>query len=92
MRTSNAGLFGEHNFLTGTKWVPFIGAGVNYKRIDGGGSSNDTVEGVATVGVKYFLRSDMALSISGSGGWVLDGPDGDDGFASRVNFGLRFYF
>ncbi len=88
----NVGLFGEHNFMTGSKWVPFIGGGVNYKRLDGGGSSNDTVEVVAEAGVKYFLRSNMAISASIAGGWVADGPDGDDGFASRVNFGLRYYF
>jgi hypothetical protein len=30
------GVFGEYNFLTGTKWVPFVRAGLGYSRPDQG--------------------------------------------------------
>lgn len=87
----NAGLFTEFNYMTGTKWVPFVGGSASYKRIDTG-DSNDGLETTLEFGVKYFLRSNMAISTSMSGGWFTAGNDGDDGFSSRVNFGLRYYF
>ncbi len=86
-----AGLFVEYNYLTGTKWVPFAGGSASYKRVDNG-DSNDGLDTTLEFGVKYFLRSNMAISTSIAGGWFTAGDNGDDGFSSRVNFGLRYYF
>ncbi|MGD9419875.1 MAG: hypothetical protein Q7R22_013130 [Verrucomicrobiota bacterium JB025] len=62
-----AGLFTEYNIHTGTKWVPFVGGGVNYKRLDTGDDSADGIETGLEFGVKYFLRANMAISASMTG-------------------------
>lgn len=86
------GVFGEYNFNTGTKWVPFIGLGAEWARIDDGAFDADAIRLRGELGVKYFLRENMAISGSMSGSWVSDTtPDGDD-FGKQINFGLRFYF
>jgi len=84
----NIGVFGEYNFLTGTKWVPFIGADLGYKRPYEG--SNSGILG-AYGGVKYFMRSNLAIFASTGGGWVISGS-GNSGFDKEINLGLRFYF
>lgn len=83
------GVFGEYNFLTGTKWVPFVRAGVGYSNPDAGSSS--ALLGV-DVGVKYFMRSNLAIYASVGGDWVVSGSGSSDGFASQIDFGLKFYF
>jgi len=83
------GVFGEYNFLTGTKWVPFVRAGVGYLRPDQG--DNSATLGV-DVGLKYFMRSNLAIFGSVGGDWVISGDDGDDGFAKQLDLGLKFYF
>lgn len=84
------GVFGEYNFLTGTKWVPFVRAGIGYAHPDQGDDSGTL--GV-DVGVKYFMRSNLAIFASMGGDWVISGDDnGDDGFAKQLDFGLKFYF
>lgn len=84
------GVFGEYNFLTGTKWVPFIRAGIGYARPDEG--DNSGVLGV-DAGIKYFMRSNLAIFASMGGDWIISGDDnGDDGFAKQLDFGLKFYF
>ncbi len=81
-----AGLFAEYNFLTGTQWVPFIRATAGYVRPntgdDGGLLDLDA-------GVKYFIRSNLAISASVGGGWTTNG---DSDFEKQVNLGLKFYF
>jgi hypothetical protein len=42
-------------------------------------------------GVKYFMRSNLAISASVGGDWMLQG-DGDDGFNKQLDIGLNFYF
>jgi hypothetical protein len=84
------GIFGEYNFLTGTKWVPFVRAGIGYARPDEG--DNSGVLGV-DAGIKYFMRSNLAIFASMGGDWIISGDDnGDDGFAKQLDFGLKFYF
>jgi hypothetical protein len=88
----NLGVFGEYNFATGTKWVPFIGLGADWARVDDGNFDADAIRLRGELGVKYFLRSNMAISASMSGSWLSNTtPDGDD-FGKQVNFGLRFFF
>ncbi len=83
------GVFGEYNFLTGTKWVPFIRAGVGYSRPDLGDDS--AIIGL-DAGVKYFMRSNLAIYASMGGDWVISGSGDSDGFAKQIDFGLKFYF
>ncbi|MBK1883370.1 hypothetical protein JIN85_13160 [Luteolibacter pohnpeiensis] len=86
------GLFTEYNFCTGTKWVPFVGLGADWARVNDGHFDADAVRLSGEFGVKYFLRANMALSASMTGSWISNTtPDGDD-FGKQVNFGLRFYF
>ncbi len=83
------GIFGEYNFLTGTKWVPFVRGTVGYANPDQG-SSSGTVG--LDAGVKYFMRSNLAIFGSVGGDWVISGSGSSNGFAKQVNLGLRFYF
>lgn len=83
------GIFGEYNFLTGTKWVPFVRAGVGYADYDNGDSSGTV--GV-DAGIKYFMRSNLAIYASVGGDWVITGDGESDGFAKQVDLGLKFYF
>ena len=83
------GVFGEYNFLTGTKWVPFVRAGVGYTRPDQG--DNSATLGL-DAGIKYFMRSNLAIFASVGGDWVLSGDDSNDGFAKQIDLGLKFSF
>ncbi len=83
------GVFGEYNLLTGTKWVPFVRAGVGYSHPDQGDSG--AMLGVDG-GIKYFMRSNLAIFASVGGDWVISGDGGSDGFAKQVDLGLKFYF
>lgn len=88
----SGGLFTEYNFLTGTKWVPFIGLGANWKHIDSDFYSSDAIEMAGEFGVKYFLRSNVAISLSMAGTWASDSLPNSDDFGSRINIGLRYFF
>lgn len=80
------GLFLEYNFLTNTPWVPFIRGTASYVHPnvgDNGGLFD------LDAGIKYFFRSNLAVSASIGGGWTTDG---DSNFEKQVNLGLRFYF
>jgi hypothetical protein len=83
------GVFGEYNFLTGTQWVPFVRAGVGYSHPDEGDSS--AFLGV-DAGMKYFMRSNLAIFASVGGDWNISGDGGNDGFAKQIDLGLKFYF
>ena len=83
------GVFGEYNFLTGTQWVPFVRAGVGYSHPDQG--SDSALIGV-DVGIKYFMRSNLAIFASVGGDWAISGSDSSDGFAKQLDLGLKFYF
>jgi hypothetical protein len=84
------GIFGEYNFLTGTKWVPFVRAGLGYTRPDEG---DDSAFVGMDAGIKYFMRSNLAIFASVGGDWVISGDDSsDDGFAKQIDLGLKFYF
>ena len=85
----HVGVFGEYNFLTGTKWVPFVRAGVGYSHPDQSGSS--VVLGL-DAGMKYFMRSNLAIYASMGGDWVISGDGGSDGIAKQLDLGLKFYF
>lgn len=83
------GAFAEYNFLTGTKWVPFVRGGVGYSHPDAGESG--AILGL-DAGIKYFMRSNLAIYASMGGDWNITGDSGNDGFAKQVDLGLKFYF
>ncbi len=83
------GVFGEYNFLTGTKWVPFVRSGLGYSRPDQG--DNNLFLGV-DVGVKYFMRSNMAIFASIGGDWNVAGRGKSSGVAKQIDLGLKYYF
>jgi hypothetical protein len=82
------GFFAEYNFLTGTKWVPFLGASVGYSRNEIGDNSDRANLGL-TAGIKYFVSTNLAVAASMGGGWT---SDGEDEFQKEIDLGLRFYF
>lgn len=83
------GVFAEYNFLTGTKWVPFVRGNVGYSHPDQG-DSGSTIG--LDAGVKYFMRSNLAIFGSVGADWVLTGSGNSNGFAKQLNLGLKFYF
>lgn len=84
-----AGVFAEYNFLTGTKWVPFVRSGLGYSNPDGGDSG--VTLGV-DAGIKYFMRSNLAIYASMGGDWNVSGGGSNDGIAKQIDLGLKFYF
>ncbi len=83
------GVFAEYNFLTGTKWVPFVRGGLGYSHPDVGDSG--VTLGV-DAGIKYFMRSNLAIYASIGGDWNVTGDGSNDGIAKQVDLGLKFYF
>lgn len=88
-RDYRGGVFAEYNFLTGTQWVPFIRSNVGYSHPDVGDSS--ALIGL-DLGIKYFMRSNLAIYASFGGDWAISGDSNDDGFAKQIDLGLKFYF
>jgi hypothetical protein len=44
-------------------------------------------------GIKYFMRSNLAIFASVGGDWIVSGDDSsDDGFAKQTDLGLKFDF
>lgn len=94
------GVFAEYNFLTGSKWVPFVGIGLGYNHLRGTttqglntiDTSSDSVRARGEFGIKYFMRSNMAVTASMSGFWDTDSLPGRSDFGSQLNFGLRYFF
>lgn len=83
------GVFAEYNFLTGTKWVPFVRAGLGYSNPNAGDSG---VTLGMDAGVKYFMRPNLAIYASIGGDWNVTGDGSNDGIAKQVDIGLKFYF
>lgn len=84
-----AGVFAEYNYLTGTKWVPFIRSGLGYSNPDQG---DDGFFIGADAGIKYFFRPNLAVYGSMGGDWDLSNNGSSDGIAKQIDVGLKFYF
>lgn len=86
-------LFTEYHFETGTKWVPFIGAGIGLASLSGDGldESVSSLDIAGNLGVKYFLRENIAISAAVDFSWTPDDAL-DAEFGGDVLFGTRFYF
>ncbi len=102
---ADIGLFTEYNFNLGSKFVPYVGASVALASLstDNGGSLNSSLPDDATsvalggeVGVKYFLRENIAITGSVDFKWspddVFGGVEDASAAASNINIGTRFYF
>lgn len=86
------GGFAEYNWLTGTQWVPYVGLSLEYNRLNYDDSNLNSFRAGAELGVKYFMRPNMAISAAVGGAWNSNtAPDSDD-FQKQINFGLRYYF
>lgn len=97
LQNSQFGLFTEYNFATGTKWVPYVGVGASYAA--SGDQFGDSSEGIAfsgELGVKYFLRSHMAIYAGVNFSWspddVLGVADEIGDNLTNIELGMRFYF
>ena len=85
------GIFTEYNFANNTKWVPFIGGSLNWKEFDSDFADSGSIEVGVTIGVKYFISPNLAISLSGGGTYALKDTLQDD-FDQQINIGTRFYF
>lgn len=90
------GLFTEYNFGCRSKWVPYIGFAVKWARVDTDNFNRDAIAFTGELGVKYFIRSHMAVFAAINYEWSPDdvfgiGDEIKDS-ASNINFGMRFYF
>lgn len=88
------GLFTEYNFSNDdSKWVPFIGMSAEWAKLDSDAFEADSIALGLEVGIKYFIRENIALSFSIGAQYAFDDvfPGGDD-FQEQINIGTRFYF
>ncbi|MGE9268054.1 MAG: hypothetical protein ACQKBY_08150 [Verrucomicrobiales bacterium] len=88
------GLFTEYNWVCDSKWVPFLGFSAEWKHLDSDTVfDGDSIGLGLDLGVKYFIRQNVAVSFSIGADYAFDDvlPGGDD-FAKTINIGTRFYF
>lgn len=87
------GLFTEYNFVRESKWVPFIGVSAEWVSLDSDAFDANSIGLGVDLGVKYFIRENLAVSFSIGAEYAFDDvfPGGDD-FAQTINIGTRFYF
>lgn len=93
--TFSLGLFTEYNFVLNptSKWVPFVGFSMNWAKLDSDAFDTDSIALGLQLGVKYFVRENIAISTSIGADFAFDDvfPGGDD-FQEQINIGTRFYF
>lgn len=88
------GLFTEYNFSRqNSKWVPFVGLSAEWARLDSDFFDESSISLGLDLGLKYFIRENIALSFSIGADFAFDDvfPGGDD-FQQQINIGTRFYF
>ena len=98
--STELGVRAEYNFALGSALVPFLGAGVAWADAEADDSDLDTDAAVfsGTGGVKYFIRDDVALGLSGSYLVATDDifVDSEEGEVQddelRILFSVRCYF
>lgn len=90
------GLFTEYNFCVGSpdsKWVPYIGFSANWASLDSDAFDSDSIALGLDLGIKYFIRENIAISFSIGADFAFDDVfPGEDDFAQQINIGTRFYF
>jgi len=89
------GLFTEYNFQLSqdSKWVPFIGFSASWAKLDSDVFDADSIALGLDLGVKYFIRENIAISFSLGAEYAFDDVfPGQDDFQEQINIGTRFYF
>lgn len=87
------GLFTEYNFNTNTKWVPFVGASAKWAHLGSDALDADSIAMGGEIGIKYYLRSNLALTFSVALDWAFDDVfPGEDSLNKQLNIGTRFSF
>lgn len=93
--TFSLGLFTEYNFVIREtcKWVPFVGFSANWASFNSDALDADSIALGVDVGVKYFVRENIAVSFSIGADFAFDDVfPGEDDIQQQVNIGTRFYF
>lgn len=87
------GLFTEYNWTGESKWAPFVGTSLYWASLEDDLFDASSIAMGVDVGVKYFIRSNVALSFSIGADYAAEDvfPGGDD-FNSSLDIGTRFYF
>lgn len=91
----NLGLFTEYNFCINptSKWVPFVGFNASWARLDSDAFDADSIALGLDLGMKYFIRENVAISFSIGADYAFDDVfPGEDDFQEQINIGTRFYF
>ena len=89
------GLFTEYNFCLdpASKWVPFVGFNAAWARLDSDAFDADSIALGLDLGMKYFIRENIAISFSIGADYAFDDVfPGEDDFQEQINIGTRFYF
>ena len=98
--STELGIRTEYNLVRNSAFVPFLSAGVVWADVEADEWGVDTDAAVFSVGggLKYFLRNDVALSLSASyllatDDIIVDYEDGElEDNDIRVLFSIRFHF
>lgn len=89
------GLFTEYNFVVceTSKWVPYVGFSANWAALNSDALDSDSIALGLDLGVKYFIRENIAVSFSIGADFAFDDVfPGEDDFQEQINIGTRFYF
>lgn len=99
VRHLTLGLFTEYNFNRDSRWVPFIGASAEWAGADISDIDDadiDTIQLGGEIGLKYFMRPNIAISGSIRFQWAADEiwevDDALEDSATTLFLGMRFYF
>lgn len=98
--STELGVRTEYNIVLDSALVPFVSAGAVWADVEIDDSDLDTDAAVFSLGggLKYFIRDDVALALSGNYLYATDDifVDSDDGELTedeiRFLFSVRFYF
>ena len=95
-RRIGLGGFTEYNFDLGSRFVPYLGASAKWADASFDNLERDSVLFTGELGVKYFLRSHMAIYAAINFEWSPEdifsvGDDIADN-AQNIILGMRFYF
>ena len=96
VRNQSFGFFTEYNFNRDSRWVPFIGLSAEAALSDIGDFNTNAVLLGGEIGLKYFIRSNIALTAATKFSWSSDDIFAvDDAFKETSQvllLGMRFYF
>lgn len=82
------GIFADYNIDFDSKFVPFVGASIDYVKHDYGEYDDDAFVIGGRVGVKYFVTNDWAISANVYLNWANEDIYVNDGEIDDINVGL----